>query len=262
MPANEVMRRLGLLVLILVLCGVARAEAVDTNVVVRAKAKDAMFIGTSMGGAHVVIRDAESGAVIASGVTAGDTGSRQVIMADRVPRRARLADESTAKFAVTLDLAEPHLVTVEVAAPQGQRQSLITGSTQVWLVPGKHLDGNGIIVEIPGFAVDVLNPRAAETFVLEEPATTISVTANVVMMCGCPIKPGGTWDANAYEVGALIQRNGEPIGSVPLAATEKASTFKGPLDVKEPGVYEIQVYAYDPSTGNTGLDRVAVTVLR
>lgn len=256
------MRRISLLAWLLVFFLIpGPAGAVDTNVVVRAKAKDAMFIGTSMGGARVVIRDAESGAVIASGVTAGGTGSRQVIMADRVPRRGRLADEGTAMFAATLDVVEPHLVVIEVSAPQGQRQSRISASTQVWLIPGKHLDGDGIVVEIPGFAVDVLSPQAAESIVLDGPVNTIPIKANVVMMCGCPVKPGGTWDASNYEVGALIKHNGEPVGAVPLAFTGKTSTFEGEIQVTEPGLYEFQVYAYDPSRSNTGLDRVVVKVI-
>jgi hypothetical protein len=36
--------------------------------------------------------------------------------------------------------------------------------------------------------------------------TRIDVRANVMMMCGCPIEPGGLWDANAFEVAALIKK--------------------------------------------------------
>ena len=41
------------------------SEAVQTKLVVRAKSKDAKFVGSKMGGAVVVVRDSESGKVLA-----------------------------------------------------------------------------------------------------------------------------------------------------------------------------------------------------
>ncbi len=38
------------------------------------------------------------------------------------------------------------------------------------------------------------------------------------------------------------------------------STFQGKAIVKEKGEYEIIVYAYDAQTGNTGVDKVVVSV--
>jgi hypothetical protein len=38
------------------------------------------------------------------------------------------------------------------------------------------------------------------------------------------------------------------------------STFQGMADVSEKGTYEIIVYAFDPKTGNTGVDRKTVIV--
>tara|TARA_R110002096_G_scaffold238867_3_gene430442 strand:- start:81 stop:371 length:291 start_codon:yes stop_codon:yes gene_type:complete len=55
-------------------------QAVDTTIVVRVLAKDAKFIGTSMGGAEVIIRDANTQEILAEGVTAGGTGDTGLIM--------------------------------------------------------------------------------------------------------------------------------------------------------------------------------------
>ena len=56
--------------------------AAETRVMVRARTKDAKFIGTSMGGALVVIRKADTGEVLASGLTSGGTGDTRRIMND------------------------------------------------------------------------------------------------------------------------------------------------------------------------------------
>jgi hypothetical protein len=236
------------------------AEAAETKVVVRAKSKDAKFIGTSMGGAQVTIRRNDDGRVLAQGVTQGGTGDTARLMVEPIQRGKPLADASTAKFEASIDIGTPTLVSIEVSAPVGQPQSLITSSTQLWLIPGKHVVGDGVIVEIPGLAVDVLSPQTPEDITLGDKPSVIPITANVVMMCGCPIDPDGLWKALEYEVGALVKRDGEAIQSVVLAYAGKRNTFEGRLEVTKKGVYELTVYAYHPSTGNSGVDRATITV--
>jgi hypothetical protein len=95
---------------------------------------------------------------------------------------------------------------------------------------------------------------------LEGAPLSIDRTADVTMMCGCPIEPGGLWDANRYEVAALIRRDGAPAGRVPLAFAGTRNRFSGAFPVDKAGNYEATIYAYDAATGNTGLDRVTFTV--
>jgi len=73
------------------------------------------------------------------------------------------------------------------------------------------------------------------------------------------LTPGGLWDSGKYEIKALIKYNGKITDTVTLDFSGP-STFKGEAKVSRPGEYEIIVYAYDPLTGNTGVDRKAVTV--
>lgn len=73
------------------------------------------------------------------------------------------------------------------------------------------------------------------------------------MMCGCPLTEGGLWDANQYEVVALIQKDGEALTSIPLHISEKVSTFDGRFPATAPGLYQATIYAYDPQSGNTGV---------
>ena len=156
--------------------------AAETRVMVRAKSKDAKFIGTSMGGALVVIRKADTGEVLASGLTSGGTGDTKRIMSDPLVRGAQISDASTAGFEAKLDLAEPTFVTVEVSGPMGQRQSAAKATVQTWLIPGRNVAGDGLVVEIPGFAVNVVAPRAHEVIALEGGKAKVPLVANVVMM--------------------------------------------------------------------------------
>ncbi|HEX6202874.1 MAG TPA: hypothetical protein VF100_07720, partial [Thermoanaerobaculia bacterium] len=63
-----------LLPALLVAAAAAAAAAEETAVTVRVLSRDAKFVGSSMGGARVTIRDAETGTLLAEGVTAGSTG--------------------------------------------------------------------------------------------------------------------------------------------------------------------------------------------
>lgn len=237
------------------------ALATETRLVVRARARDGKFVGTSMGGVQVVLRDAQTGQVLASGVTAGSTGNTQTLMKQPQARGTPLADEASAKFTATVDLAEPRLVTVEVSGPLAQRQALATSTTQLWLLPGKHVEGDGLIMELPGFVVDVLSPPAHEFLKLaSDKPLTVPVRANLTLMCGCPTEPKGLWDSSRYELQATVKLNGKPLTQLPLKYAGKTSTFEGALSVQQKGAYEVIVTAFDPTTGNSGVDHTTFVV--
>lgn len=221
------------------------ALAQETEVMVRVKAKDAKFIGSSMGGAKVIIKDSKTGRILSEGITSGSTGNTGKIMENPVSRDTRLSDENTAGYLAKLDIEEPVLATVEAYAPGN---SNIKSSTQLWILPGKDITGDGLVIEIPGFIVDVISPQAHERI---SKGNQIDITANIIMMCGCPITAGGLWDANKYEIMAIITGEGAP-NTIPMEITDKPSTFKAGVTLS-PGIYEVAVYAFDPATGNTGL---------
>lgn len=226
-------------------------KAQETEVMVRVQSKDAKFIGSSIGGAKIFIKNAETGEILASGMTVGSTGDTELIMQQDHSRGKRLSDEETAGFNARLDLKEPVFVTVEAHAPYTKKQARVMSSTQLWLLPGKHITGDGLILEVPGFVVDILAPQTHERI---NSKNRIAIEANVVMMCGCPITSNGIWDANQYEISAILSREGEKVNELKLQAKEKPSSFAGETTL-EKGNYELLIYAYDPVTGNTGLDR-------
>jgi|SRR5680860_557640 len=228
------------------------SQAQETSVMIRVKAKDAKFIGTSMGGAKVIVRDESTGKIFTEGFTEGSTGNTDVLMKNPKTRASKLSDENTAGFLAKLNIEKPVFVSVEAFAP-GDR---VKSTTQLWVIPGKDITGDGLIIEMPGFIIDILSPQTHQSIGANK---EIEIKANIVMMCGCPITKGGIWDADQYEVKAVISKEGKAEKTLDLKVLEQASTFSGKVNL-EPGNYEILVYAFDPVSGNTGLDKTNIIV--
>jgi len=73
------------------------------------------------------------------------------------------------------------------------------------------------------------------------------------------LTPGGLWDSSKYEIKALVKYKGK-ITDTEALDYAGPSTFQKELKVSIPGDYEIIIYAFDPLTGNTGVDKVKVKV--
>lgn len=223
----------------------------ETQVMVRAKAKDAKFIGSSIGGARIVIKNAQTDEIIAQGNIEGTTGNTTTIMETPHQRRTRISDDDTGGFLARIDLDKPTFVTVEAYAPKNAASAVIKASTQLWLIPGKDILGDGIVLEIPGFIIDILTPQRHKTYRADKP---IELKTNITMTCGCPIAKDSIWDANDYEVKAVLYKDGQQVEEKELTVKEISSTFLETVSLS-PGMYELLVYAYDPVTGNTGVDQ-------
>ena len=104
-----------------------RAE--PTEIVVRVMAKDAKFVGTAMGGAQIVVRDADSGQILAQGLTAGGTGSTPKIMTTPHTARDVLSDGDAAKFSATIDIQRPRKITVSATGPMNPSEAAMTVSS-------------------------------------------------------------------------------------------------------------------------------------
>ncbi len=154
------------------------SEAVQTKLVIRAKSKDAKFVGTKMGGAHVVVKDSETGKVLSEGLTAGDTGDTNKIMLEPKIRFGKIAD-GAAMFETSIDIAEPMLITIDVEAPYIDKTNMIKSSTQMWLIPGKDIVGDGVIIEVPGFSVIAKSPEEVK---LSGSSAAIHINAQIAMI--------------------------------------------------------------------------------
>ena len=246
-----------LLCAILLPADYARAEV--TNITVRVVARNAQYVGDLVEGAFVTITDAASGEMLAQGITSGNAGNPQRTMRTPRKRGEQMAADGDAKFAATLDIDKPRYLQVTAYGPLDKRYSANRASATQWIVPGKHLTaGDGWVLELPGLLVST--NLAASTVPLSKAASGILIEAEVMLMCGCPIKTGFYWDPTDYEVVAIVRRGDEDVGRLPLRYAGAASEFETRFTAHVPGVYDISVYAYDSASGNTGVGQVELTV--
>jgi len=121
-----------LLGLCIVLLGATFSGADPTEITVRVKTKDAKFLGTSMGGALISIKDAQTGELLAKGLTTGGTGNKTRIMKTPVVRGVPISDESAAKFTATIDINEPRRIEVTAYGPMVNLQAANKVSATQW----------------------------------------------------------------------------------------------------------------------------------
>ncbi|HUP47614.1 MAG TPA: hypothetical protein VNA04_02375 [Thermoanaerobaculia bacterium] len=227
----------------------AAAEPVPTEVTVRVIARDAKAIYEAVGGAWVTITDLRTGEVLAAGAHNGkSSGSTQKIMIEPRKRGEIVFDTpGAASFTATIPLREPAVVEIAAEGPVGHPQARRSASKTLLLLPGEHLTGDGVVLEIHGLIVTVDPPKGD--------GATVAVEAGVMMACGCPIEPDGLWNANEFKVTArLLDAGGEALISGPLQweGGRWRATFPRP----QAAPAAVEVVAGHTPTANFGLHRL------
>ena len=241
---------------VLFVMGIGSALAEPTDITVRVMAKDAKFIGTAVGGVEISLSDADTGEVLAQGLTAGGTGNTPKIMTTPRTSRDILSDPEAASFSATIDLDRPRKITVTATGPMQPEGAAVLASSTQWVVPGKSITGGDAwLLELRGFSVSLIEPPSSEID-LAASRHKVALTAKVTMLCGCPIDSGGMWNADKIEVAAIVSKTGASTKTIPLSFSGEVNIFKGDIDIAEPGAYKIDVFAYDPSNGNTGVAQI------
>lgn len=235
---------------------ILQSKAQNTQLLIRAKAKDAKFIGTGIGGAFVTVKNNLTGEVLAKGLTVGSSGNTELIMNTAAKRGGALTDSTTAKFVASIAITEPTFVDIAVVAPYNRKNAAITATTQLWLIPGKDILGEGIVLEFPGFILDILAPTTHQFIPLASLKGNLNFKVSLTMMCGCTITKGGVWNAEDIELKAIVSKEGARITELPLRITSQNNIFEGNFKVSEKGNYEFVIYAFDQKTGNTGVDKI------
>lgn len=236
----------------------ADQELVPTRLEVRTVARDAKVIGSGVGGVRVTVSEVATGEVLARGVQLGGTGDTEQIMRDPVERGEAIYDTpETASYTATLMLRRPTRVKVTaegpLAAPPASRE---VSSKTIWMLPGRHVEGQGLVLELNGFFVEILSPEARTA------AGELQVRARIRMMCGCPTEPGGLWDSDRYEMVARLLREGRPVREVPLRYAGETNLYEARLPVEEPGTYGVEVLVADTDRANLGRAIRSIRVTR
>jgi hypothetical protein len=240
-------------VLLLAACSVLSgfaALAEPTHIVVRAQAQDAKFIGDETGGAEITLTDVKTGKILARGLTIGGTGDTALVMKTPQQRGAQISSAAAAGFEATLDIDKPTLIRAEAYGPMGKPGAAVSASATQWILPGHDLTGDGWILTLRGL---VIEPKTKV-----DDAGNLQIHAEVRMMCGCPITPGGIWDVSNYSVTAQLLKGTKEIATAPLAYAGSASQFAGSLSGQRPGQYRLRIVASDAKNSNTGVIELPV----
>jgi hypothetical protein len=228
-----------------------------TKVMVRVISHDAKIIGSGVGGARVTIRDAQNGSVLAEGVQEGGTGNTSLIMGARERGVSVYDTDGAAGFLAEIDLAEPTWVEITGEGPLNTPDALRRTTSTALLIPGRDVVGDGIVLELLGFTVELREPAAGGSIPAGE---SIEVLARVTMLCGCPTSPGGIWDSDGYEIVARVLRDGVLESETRLGYAGETSMHSGTVPAMGAGEVTIEVLSMDDARGNFGVVRETFTV--
>lgn len=134
------------------------AEEKPTTIRVRALARDAKLIGTGVGGALITIYDLDRGEIMARGTQLGGTGETALIMGAHGREDSVFDTPGAAFYETTLLLSRPTPVRITAEAPLGFPESMKSASKDLLLVPGADILGEGVILELHGYIIELLEP--------------------------------------------------------------------------------------------------------
>lgn len=230
------------------------AEAVPTQVMVRVHSNDAKLLQDPVGGARVTIRDVASGAVLDEGRVEGSSGSTERIVREPRERGTSIFDTpEAAGYLATLELEEPTQVEITAEGPLDYPEAMQRASKTLWLMPGEDVLGDGVVLTVHGFIVEVIEATPAA------PGEELTVQARIRMLCGCPTEPGGLWDADRYTITAQLLRDGEVVTEAPMQYAGTTSHYEGTVTIPEQGAAAVRVLASDAERVNFGVATQALT---
>ncbi|MGE0352455.1 MAG: hypothetical protein AB7Q69_04375 [Gemmatimonadales bacterium] len=235
--------------------GTLQAQTTPTSVTIHVVANDAKLLHDGVGGARITLTDAATGRVLAEGVQGGSSGdTRRIMLEPRKRGEAVFDTPGAARFTASLALERPTLVTITAEGPVDGPAPVRRASSTLWLVPGHDITGDGVVLVIDGLLLKVQAPSGTVA------AGTIPVQTTVQMACGCPIEPGGIWDANRIRVTARLLQDGRPVAEVPLTYAGTQNHFQGEFTGIGAGRYQLEVVSVEAGTPNAGVVREELIV--
>ncbi len=240
------------------------AETQDTKLIIRVIARGGKFLGDDIGGALITVRDAQTGELLCSGRTHGASGPVTVMSQPLLRTQSIPTVDTTVKppaeachFDVSLPLTRPRLLEITAYGPLAAPQGAHSVTTTHWIYPGLPQNaGDGLVLEIPGLLVQILNPPT-HFLPVSLPNNKIDIRVNVTMMCGCPITPNNFWPPSDFVVRAAIVESGAAVAGFDLDFDKQVnypSQYVKSWTAPSKGIYELTVVAYQLSTGNTGVN--------
>ncbi len=234
-----------------------------THVVVRVVAHGALVLGREVGGARVTITDVETGLILATGIQQGETGDQNQIM--RTPHLMQDPIYTTlpsAAFRTTLDLVRPTLVEISAIGPLAYPSAMQRASKTILLIPGQDLQGDGIIIDLSGYLVQIEGPKPGEPLIAKD---DVKLTASIRTLSGSPVRPHGDWDSRQIVIYGEVLIGEKIIERLQLFYTGKNSLFAAPFFVPTlkdaPDGITLRVVVADGTRGNFGVGKETYPVL-
>ena len=245
-----------------------------TPIIVRPQAHGGKFLGDDIGGALITIKDAQTGTLLAEGLTQGgsgqlkpDYGIEASLTAIVTPGKAPIwvhAPTGTSQFCAELSLRRPTLLEISVHGPIGGLQNAHRATVLEWVTPGQNLASDvGIVVVIPGLLVQVLSPSTHTKIAAD--SSLIDFSANVTMMCGCPIETGGPWPYTDFLVTAHVTNlSNNSVQDIELTYSGTTSLFSAQQNITGEAGQAVDflttIQAEQISIRNGGLGQVSFTL--
>jgi hypothetical protein len=229
---------------------------VTTNVVVRVVGNHALALGDTVGGAEVTIRDAETGAVLASGLQTGSAGDlRSIMQTPREHIEQVFSVKGAAAFTATLHLINPTLVEITGEGPLKFPQARRRTSKSVLLYPGQHVTGDGIVLDLNGLLVQIEAPSKDRPLGIGDTGT---IHARVNMLCDCVVEPFGNWDSRKMQLYGEMRVGNRVVAKIDLYHQGPKGLFLGnyiiPRSLQGKEHMTLRIVASDAEGINVGYD--------
>lgn len=235
---------------------VSATTVVPTRLIVHVVTHDAKLIGSAVGGVRITVREVGSDRVLATGLHEGATGDTKRLVETPRARGDRLfTTDDGARFQTTIPLSAATLVEITAEGPLGYPDQMARASKRLMLVPGRHLSGDGLVLEMHGYVIDLVTPDSA---LVANANTRLAVRTRVRMLCSCPTGPDALWKVN--DVRARVIRGGLVLHDVLLPYAGVASEYAAELPGVPAGEYTLEIIAASPDIATFGAMRRALTV--
>lgn len=235
---------------------VSATTVVPTQLIVHVVTHDAKLIGSAVGGVRITVRDVVDDRVLATGLHEGATGDTRRLMETPRARGDRLFTTSDgARFQTTIPLTAATLVEVTAEGPLGYPEQMARTSKRLTLVPGRHLTGDGLVLEMHGYIIDLMTPDSSLVVSANSRST---VRARVRMLCSCPTGPDAIWKVT--DVRARLIRDGLVVHDVLMPYAGASSEYSAELPGVAAGQYTLEIIAASPDIATFGVMRRVLTV--
>jgi hypothetical protein len=264
---------LGLVIILLFLTAPVAAQApppplngegpLATEVMVRVVANGAMVIGDDVGGARVTITDVATGRLLASGTQHGESGDQnQIMRTPRLMEEPKYSTRPSGSFHATLNLERPTLVEVVAQGPLSHPQAMQRASKTVMLIPGRDLTGDGIVLDLNGFIVQVESPTQGQSLMAKDDVT---LAASVRTLSGSLVRPHGDWDSRKVVIYGEVLIGDRVIERLQMFYAGTRSRFEArffvPSPADAPDGITLRVVAADSTGGNFGVGHAKYPVV-